>query len=263
MSRVWHFALTLVSVLALSVGSDPALAAERVVGYPAPAARTIGHASVERPVPLRTRIDGPLQREVEGMLGDLGLSRPARDGRLAMVLVDLSDLRAPRVASVNGDRMMYAASLPKIAILLGAFVQIERGRMRLDTPTHLALEQMIRYSSNQAATAMLLRVGRDNLIDILRSDRFRFYDDLYGGLWVGKDYSKRPAYRRDPLHHLSHGATALQAARFYYLLETGALLSPALTREMKSILGRPGIRHKFVKGLEGYDATVYRKSGSW
>jgi beta-lactamase class A len=33
---------------------------------------------------------------------------------------------------------------------------------------------------------------------------------------------------------------------------------------MKSMLGNPGIHHKFVKGLADYpDAKIYRKSGSW
>ena len=72
-----------------------------------------------------------------------------------------------------------------------------------------------------------------------------------GGLWVGKEYGKSPAYQRDPLHNISHGATALQTARFYYLLETGRLVGPKLSREMKRMLGKPGIEHKFVKGLFG------------
>ena len=66
------------------------------------------------------------------------------------------------------------------------------------------------------------------------------------------------------MNNLSHGATALQTARFYYLLETGQLVSPRLTAEMKAMLGRPGIKHKFVRGLADFpQATIYRKSGSW
>jgi beta-lactamase class A len=53
------------------------------------------------------------------------------------------------------------------------------------------------------------------------SPRYRLYDPRhYGGLWVGKDYAKSGLWRRDPLHNLSHGATAMQVARFYYLLKT-------------------------------------------
>ena len=188
-----------------------------------------------------------------------------RQQRLAIALTDISDPGDPRLASVNGDTMLYAASLPKIAILLGAFVEVERGRLRLDASTRRSLTDMVRVSSNEEATRMLNRVGKSNLIQILSSNRFRLYDPATnGGLWVGKEYGKSPAYRRDPLHNISHGATALQTARFYYLLETGHLLRPGLTREMKSMLGNPGIHHKFVKGLADYSGVrVFRKSGSW
>jgi beta-lactamase class A len=137
--------------------------------------------------------------------------------------------------------------------------------MALDGGTRDALTRMIRHSSNQAATAMLRRVGKDRLLEVLRSDRFRLYDpQVNGGLWVGKEYGKSPAYRRDPLYNLSHAATAMQAARFYYLLASGRLVSPGLARDMKEILSRPGIAHKFVKGLAGFPAArIYRKSGTW
>jgi beta-lactamase class A len=166
---------------------------------------------------------------------------------------------------LNGDEMMYAASLPKIAILLGAFVQAERGRLRLDEPTLASLNRMIRNSSNADANALLAKVGEEALLDILTCPRYRFYDPaMGGGLWVGKPYGKAPAYRRDPLEGLSHGATAFQVARFYYLLDRGALVAPELTRLMKDALADPAIHHKFVKGLESRpDARLYRKSGTW
>ena len=112
---------------------------------------------------------------------------------------------------------------------------------------------------------MLERVGPQRLSNILRSPTSRLYDpEFNGGLWVGKEYGKGEAWKRDPLHDLSHGATALQTARFYYLLETQQLLSPSLTREMKAILSNPQIHHKFVKGLEQRPgAKIYRKSGTW
>ena len=221
--------------------------------------------SLDYPPTLRESHDVRLQRGLEGVVDRLGLRGAVDAGRLGLVLVDITDLDAPRVADLNGDRMYYAASLPKIAILLGAMVQVERGRMALDEPTRASLTQMIRVSSNVEATRMLNRVGKQELIDILQSERFRLYDPLVnGGLWVGKEYGKSPAYRRDPLHNLSHGATAMQVARFYYMLENGSLLGPRLSGEMKSMLSRPGIRHKFVKGLGARPGVrLFRKSGTW
>jgi beta-lactamase class A len=162
--------------------------------------------------------------------------------------------------------MMYAASLPKIAILLGAFEKIADGEMDLNNETLEKLKLMIRYSSNTAATEILNRVGMEYLAELLQSPRYRLYDpQKNGGLWVGKDYGKAPAWKRDPLHNLSHGATALQVARFYYLLETGQLVSPELSKLMKSILADPAHDHKFVKGLKEIhpDSEIYRKSGTW
>jgi len=209
--------------------------------------------------------DRSLQRKLNNTLTKLGLNKAVKDKKLSVALVDITRLNKPRVAAVNGDEMQYAASLPKIAILLGAFVEIEQGEMKLDTDTRESLTRMIRVSSNADATRMLNRVGKQRLLGMLQSRKFDLYDPkVNGGLWVGKEYGKSAAYQRDPLHHLSHGATAMQTARFYYMLETGKLVGPRLTREMKSMLGNPGIHHKFVKGLADYpDARIYRKSGSW
>jgi len=209
--------------------------------------------------------DHQLQADLEQAMEDLGLRQAVEDRRLAVSVVDLSGEDAPRLAMLNGYEMMYAASLPKIAILLGAFVQAERGELVLDRPTIASLTRMIRSSSNADASAMLAKVGEQTLLDILQSPRYRFYDPLLGGgLWVGKPYDKAPAYCRDPLRGLSHAATAFQVARFYYLLDQGRLVSPELTGQMKAALSEPAICHKFVKGLESKSPMrLYRKSGTW
>ncbi len=214
---------------------------------------------------LRESYDPAFQSAVERRIDELGLTQAAERRDLCLSLVDISDPLEPRVATINGDHMMYAASLPKIGILLGAFVEIERGRLPLDRSTVDSLTRMIRMSSNEDATAMLNRVGKQRVNQILRSDRFRLYDPLVnGGLWVGKEYATGSAFQRDPLHNISHGATALQTARFYYLLETGQLVSPRLTKLMKEMLSKPGIEHKFVKGLANqHGVKIYRKSGTW
>jgi beta-lactamase class A len=210
--------------------------------------------------------DPRLQKALEKHIHALKLDSATAHKNLSIVVVDITDISDPRLAYVNPNHMMYAASLPKIAILLGAFEKIAAGEMTLDDDTLEKLKQMIRRSSNQAASEMLERVGIDYLADLLQSPRYRLYDpENGGGLWVGKEYNKAPARRRDPLHHLSHGATALQVARFYYLLETGRLVSPQLSHLMKTILAKSEIEHKFVKGLKKVqpDSEIYRKSGTW
>jgi beta-lactamase class A len=215
---------------------------------------------------LRKTIDPGLQRSLARYVSKLSLDRAVAAKRLAISLVDVTDLAYPRLAMLNGDEMMYAASLPKIAILLAAFQKLHDGGVPLDDGLRSQLTDMIRFSSDTAATDVLNMVGRDYLIHVLQLPRYRLYDaSLNGGLWVGKTYASGTAYKRDPLHNLSHGATAFQVARFYYLLETGQLVSPEASRQMKQIMSAPGIHHKFVAGLERThpDAQVFRKSGTW
>jgi beta-lactamase class A len=218
------------------------------------------------PGDLSETCDPVLQKGLEKCLISLNLKKATNHKSLSIVLVDITDPASPRMAHVNPNEMMYAASLPKIAILLGAFERVSNGEMTLNTQTREKLAHMIRNSSNRAATEMLNRVGKAYLADLLQSSRYRLYDpEKNGGLWVGKEYSKAGVWKRDPLHNLSHGATALQVARFYYMLQTGRLVSPELSRQMKSILANPAIEHKFVKGLKSVhpDSRIYRKSGTW
>lgn len=218
------------------------------------------------PAPLWDYVDPELQGRVEHAVDDLGLSGQVRHKKLSVALVDITDRSHPRVAELNGDVMMYAASLPKIAVLLAACEKAAAGQIRLDGKIQHELEQMIRYSSNTSATYMMHTVGKEYIADVMMSPRYRLYDPSHnGGLWVGKDYASSGVWRRDPLHNLSHGATAMQVARFYYLLETGRLVSPEYSRVMKRILSETMVPTKFAKGLSGTRpyAQIYRKSGTW
>ncbi len=225
-----------------------------------------GIARFEDNAPLWDYHDDALQKKVDRALVDLGLDDEASKKQLSVALIDLSDSDSPRVASVNGDVMMYAASLPKIAILLAAFEKIAQGKMTLDEATEYRLSRMIKASSNRDATEMMHEVGKEYIARVLLSPRYRLYDPEHnGGLWVGKDYAKAGLWRRDPLHNLSHGATAMQVARFYYLLVTDNLVTPEHCRKMREILADSELNHKFVRALRQIDpdAAVSRKSGSW
>lgn len=227
------------------------------------AAPGLGSAPVVRPAyPFETR-ERTLQTALNASVARLGYQRLIDAGRLAVSVVDLG-ASEPRYAALNGNRMMYAASLPKIAILLGAFDAIEQGRLQNTVGLRDAMTRMIRVSSNSAATDVLQRVGFENVAATLTSPALRLYDGALGGLWVGKAYGQGLYWRRDPIANLSHGATARQTARFFVMLDRGELVSPTASAAMKQMLGRPGISHKFVKGLASRPgATIYRKSGTW
>ena len=222
-------------------------------------------ASADDICDLSQAADPLLQDRLNGLLREQGLEKAVQDDDLALSLLLLTDPDRPRLAQVNGHHMLYAASLPKIAILLGAAIEVDAGRLKLDRSLQEDVHEMIRHSCNSCANRVLERVGEDHLLDILRSPRFGFYDeDGVGGLWLGKQYGPDPAFERDPLKGLSHAATTFQAARFYCGLERGTLVSPMATRLMLDALSNPGIEHKFVKGLERYeDVELFRKSGTW
>jgi beta-lactamase class A len=225
-----------------------------------------GIARFEDNAPLWDYHDDALQKQVDRALADLGLDDEASKKQLSVALIDLSGSGTPRVASVNGDVMMYAASLPKIAVLLAAFEKIAQGKMTLDEATEHRLTRMIKASSNSDATEMMHQVGKEYIARVLLSPRYRLYDPEHnGGLWVGKDYAKAGLWRRDPLHNLSHGATAMQVARFYYLLATDNLVTPEHSQKMREILANTELNHKFVRALRQIDpdAAIARKSGSW
>lgn len=222
-------------------------------------------AQADSAADLRAAQDPAMQQALEGAVRDLGLQGSLARHRLSVALVDVTEGQAPRLAMLNGDEMMYAASMPKIGILVGALAEAESGRFPLDDQRLQAMNRMIRQSSNEDASRVLNWVGGERLLGWLQSDRFRLYDaKAGGGLWVGKGYGPEPAFQRDPVRNLSHGATAFQVARLYTMLAAGTLFTPRINALMLDILSRPGIHHKFVRALDGIPGVrIFRKSGTW
>ena len=112
-----------------------------------------------QPADLRAARDPVMQQALEGAVRELGLQPSLTQHRLAVALVDVTDSKAPRLAMLNGDEMMYAASMPKIGILVGALAEAESGRFPLDEQRLLAMNRMIRNSSNEHATRVHNWVG--------------------------------------------------------------------------------------------------------
>ena len=216
--------------------------------------------------PLYDLVDPDLQYKLEGKLKERSTwKRLIEIKRLAVGVVDMSS-NPPRYARVNGNEMMYAASLPKIAILFAAYASFEDGSLQETPEIHKELGDMIRVSSNTAATNVLNKVGMEKVQMVLTDPRYEFYDkDTGGGLWVGKAYGKTGKRIGDPIHNISHGATVTQVSRFYYLLANHRLISPERSDQMLLDLSDPKLKHKFVSQLAvlAPDAKVFRKSGTW
>lgn len=217
--------------------------------------------------PLRQLINDDLQQSLEDHIkADKRLKKLIDQKLLAIGLVDLSDPDDVKFARINGNEMMYAASLPKIAVLLASMDALEKGEIQTTAEIKKDLRLMISNSNNKATTRMIDRLGYEKIENVLTSEKYNLYDEeLGGGLWVGKRYAAGGATNREPIKNLSHAATATQVCRFYYLLVQGKLVSEARSREMLDIMENPYLKHKFVNtlGQVAPKARLFRKSGTW
>jgi beta-lactamase class A len=216
---------------------------------------------------LRTLVDKDLQRDIEKEL----LKNPKwksliNQKKMAVGIVDLRNTKQPKFARINGNHMMYAASLPKIAVLLAAMDAIEKGELKETEEVTADMRLMISKSNNAASTRMIDRVGYAKIEAVMTDPKYEFYDENNGGgLWVGKRYGGGGDTNREPLKNLSHAATVTQVCRYYYLLANGALINRERSAQMLEIMENPDLHHKFISVLDKIapNASVYRKSGSW
>lgn len=217
--------------------------------------------------PLRDVIDPLFQADLEKVIyANAKWKRLIGQRKMAVGVVDLSDPYNPIYARLNGNVMMYAASLPKIGILLAAMDALEKGEIE-DTPElREKMGLMISKSSNVAATELMDMLGFEKIESVLQDPKYDLYDEDYGGgLWVGKRYAKTGERHPDPLRGISHGATVTQVCRYYYLMAYGNLINYQRSSEMLELMADPKLHHKFVANLEKIapNARLYRKSGTW
>ncbi len=221
----------------------------------------------EKILPLRQLVDQNLQRKLERTLKkNQTWAKLIKKKKMAVGLVDLSDPHHVKFARVNGSEMMYAASLPKLAVLLAAAQSLEEGNLKESQKIYDDMHEMISQSDNRAATRLIDLLGFAKIESTLTDPKYELYDPEYGGgLWVGKRYAKKGKRYPDPLMGLSHGASVTQVCRFYYLLVMGKLVSPQRSGQMLEMLADPELHHKFVKSLDELapQAKLYRKSGTW
>jgi beta-lactamase class A len=225
------------------------------------------HIPEDSIAPLRTLIDTDLQDKLIVSLKKNKIwTKLLSKKKMAVGLVDISNPYQIKFAQINGDEMMYAASLPKLAVLLTAAQAMEDSTLEENEATLNDMHEMISQSDNSAATRLIDRLSFEKIEAVLTDPRYELYDPEHGGgLWVGKRYAKKGKRYPDPLMGLSHGATVTQVCRFYYLLAMGKLVSPHRSMQMLNILADPELHHKFVNSLDHLapEAKLYRKSGTW
>jgi beta-lactamase class A len=216
------------------------------------------------PSPL-SRTDPILQTQLSQALRSAGLEGPLRQRKLAVSLVDLTAPGETFYAGVNDDHMLYAASLPKIGILLAVLQGVNDGAIAWTPEFSWRLTKMITISDNAFATWGARLVGLRGIAEVLLDPRYCLYEPGVGGLWVGRAFEKGGDSLRDPLKGISHAATARQTARFYAMLEAGQLVSPYWSEWMLAHMGPPEYVHKFYFALGNRPGVEFiaRKSGTW
>ena len=236
---------------------------------------TNSYAQNELPLPtsdgkiamLTSLADSDLQKTLETEINKNPLwKKLINQKKMSIGLVDLRDTNNVKFARINGNHMMYAASLPKIAVLLAAMDAIDKKELTETADIRKDMRLMISKSNNAATTRMIDRVGYEKIESVMRSKKYKFYDEnIGGGLWVGKRYGGGGNTNREPLKNLSHAATVTQVCRYYYLLANGKLVNQKRSKQMLDIMENTALHHKFVNTLDKIapEARIFRKSGSW
>lgn len=206
-------------------------------------------------------VDADLQRRVEAVDAQLRARWEISESQTS---VGVLDLRTLRLAWLRPDRIDYAASVPKIAILLGWFAA-HPDLADLDATTRHELGLMIKQSDNELAAKFSQQLGLTFIRGVL--DRYALYDaKTGGGIWLGKHYGKGGERLVDPVGGHSHAATVRQLLRFYLLLEQDKLVSAEASAAMREIFRSPDIPHKddkFVAGLAGRAGLEIRRKAGW
>src|SRR5688500_9875180 len=122
-----------------------------------------------------TPVDPALQRAVEALDARLreqyGMTTEQAAGGVL-------DLKRSRVAMLHPDRIEYAASVPKVGILLAYFQLHPEAATQLDATTRHELGLMAKVSSNEMVAQFSRAMGLREIQKVL--DSYGFYDASRG-----------------------------------------------------------------------------------
>jgi len=237
-------------------------------------------------IPAYYKVDDRLTQELQRIVHELALDGDfnTEDGpeQISLAVIDLSG-KKPRFAGVHPENFIYPASVYKMYVAAEVLHQIDQGSRSLttlqvarlpnvvdtwkevaidprpvlqdgDTVTvNYLLDLMITRSDNSAANCLIDLAGRKNIDSLIHS---------YG--WYGSEVTRKFLKRRfeDPGYETIRGAEtcALHAADFLYRIETNQLVSPWVSMQMKTFLGRQLDNTKLAAGLPP-GAMFYHKTG--
>ena len=201
--------------------------------------------------------DRELEQLVRDVLGD-------ERGRYGVVV---KDLQHGTGAALNPDKVFYAASLFKLAVMVEAYRQHEAGRLRLDA--------LLPVTAADAAEDL----GTLDLLDIAVGDRLTVGELVELMVTVSDNTASvmlRNALGRQQIDRtmraLGLRATSVAtpalpttAADMAVLLEaitTGRAVSPRASRAMEQLLRQQRVRDRIPAGLPA-GVAVGNKTGNW
>src|SRR5262249_62236336 len=113
-----------------------------------------------------TSVDAQLQAKVEEIDANLRAQYDMTAGQTAVGVLDLNTLR---LAMIHPDREEYAASIPKIGILLAYFQLHPEAATNLNAQTRHELGLMAKASNNEMATKFSRELGLKQIQAVLNS----------------------------------------------------------------------------------------------
>lgn len=238
-------------------------------------------------IPFYFRHDQFLNDKLKSIVEELELDKDFDVGEDGIEQVSLAvvQLRGDSAyfAGINPDNFIYPASVYKMYVAAEVLHQISKGEYSLtsqfvvkspndvdktkeitsdprpllkhgDTVTvNYLLDLMITRSDNSAANCLIDLAKRENINKLMHN-----YN------WSGSEVTRKFLKRKfeDPGYDTirSTETCALHAAEFLYLIQTNQLISPWVSKQLKTFLGRQLDNTKLSKGLPG-NVMFYHKTG--
>jgi beta-lactamase class A len=238
-------------------------------------------------IPARYLVDSVMSVQLAKIVGELSLDRDfdvGEDGieQISLAVIDMNGTQ-PRIAGVNMTNFIYPASVYKMYVAAEVLEQITEGRYTLWSPAiarapnvvdlakelerdprpllregdtvtvNYLMDLMVTRSDNSAANCLIDLAGRKDI---------NAFIGRHG--WQGSEVTRKFLNRKfeDPGYETIRGTEtcALHAADFLFLASQDRLVSPWVSQQLKSFLGRQLDTTKLAAGLPR-TAMFYHKTG--
>ncbi len=210
---------------------------------------------------------------------------PTAEGKRVLwaTLIDLGDVRMPKIASYHGSEKAYPASVIKAFYMVAAYHQVQEGMLRLNRALRRDLALMIEISDNQATNRIVDRLTHTTSGDSLQG--LAYEEFVYKRTWMnryfrslgftsvnacqktwdgdpfGRDLQLLGA-RQDPNYENSNKLTTDETALLLYLIAEKRVVSRRACEAMLKLMRRkPDPADVFLAGVVPKSARLWSKQG--